>query len=251
VRQNEALWEVKMDDRNRVVGLVGHKVAVSLNNVEARGVELIGTLDEVRDDGIVLSEIGELGPGPTMFCPWDSLRRVRERPSWLRPPHEEPEEARQEQGFFELREVTPEEVLPEPPEQYRRASARDLARVVPIGQRQTVGEITIALTSLELFGEGLGVLRYRISYGEGMFEGIPDPDLVVRDESNRELTWSPRESSSSEREADGEVEVRDLPETGMLDVEVTRLVSLVFDEETREEAAQNAYDGPWTFRFSV
>ena len=47
------------------------------------------------------------------------------------------------------------------------------------------------------------------------------------------------------------MEVRDLPETGMLDVEVTRLVSLVFDEETREEAAQNAYDGPWTFRFSV
>ena len=72
-----------MDDRNRVVGLVGHKVAVSLNNVEARGVELIGTLDEVRDDGIVLSEIGELGPGPTMFRPWDSLKRYSKWLPWL------------------------------------------------------------------------------------------------------------------------------------------------------------------------
>ena len=150
-----------MDDRDRAVGLVGHKVAVNLNNVEARGVEIIGTLDEVRDDGIVLSEIGELGPGPTLFCPWDSLRRVRERPSWLRPPHEEPgpEEAQQEREFFELREVTREEAAPELPEQRRLASAQNLARVVPLGQRQMVGEITLALTSLELFGEGLGILR--------------------------------------------------------------------------------------------
>ena len=99
---------------------------------------IIGTLDEVRDAGIVLSEIGELGPGPTLFCPWDSLRRVCERLSWLRPPHEEPgpEEAQQEREFFELREVTPEEAAPE---LRRLASAQNLARVVPLGQRQTVG----------------------------------------------------------------------------------------------------------------
>src|SRR5215218_6117067 len=118
-----------MDDRNRVVGLVGHKVAVSLNNVEARGVELIGTLDEVRDDGIVLSEISELGPGPTMFCPWDSLRRVRDRLPWFMPPHEEskPDEYYE---LYEHREVPPEEIEPEPPVERRRASARNLDRVV-------------------------------------------------------------------------------------------------------------------------
>ena len=184
-----------MHDRDRVVGLVGHKVAVNLNNVEARGVEIIGTLDEVRDDGIVLSEMGELGPGPTLFCPWDSLRLVRERPPWLRPPHEEPgpEEVPQEQGFYELREATAEEVAPEPPVERRRASARNLDRVVPIGQRLTVGEIAVALTSLELFGEGLRVLRYRISYVKELFEGgygfrdIPMPELVVRDRSGRIL----------------------------------------------------------------
>ena len=114
-----------MEDRDRVFPLVGHKVAVNLDNVEARGVEIIGTLAEVRDEGIVLSEVGELGSGPTMFCSWDSLRRVRERPPWLKPPHEEPdpEKAHQEQEFFELWEVTPEEAAPEPPEQRRRAAA--------------------------------------------------------------------------------------------------------------------------------
>jgi hypothetical protein len=63
-RQEEAV-----EDRDRVAGLVGHKVAVRLTNVEAESLEIIATLDEVRDAGIVLSEIGELGPGPTMICP--------------------------------------------------------------------------------------------------------------------------------------------------------------------------------------
>ena len=55
---------------------MGHKVAVVLGN----GAGMVATLDEVRDDGVVLSEMSELGPGPTMFCPWDSLRRLRDRP---------------------------------------------------------------------------------------------------------------------------------------------------------------------------
>ena len=94
-------------------------------------------------------------------------------------------------------------------------------------------------------------MRYRISFKAGMFEGIPDPELVIRDGSGRELPWSPWGSSSSEREADGEVEVRGLPEKGELEVEVTRLASLVFDEETGEEVATDTYEGPWTFRFST
>jgi len=125
---------------------------------------------------------------------------------------------------------------------------------VPIGQRRTVDEVTVVLTSLELFREGVGVLRYRISYEAGMFEGgygIPEPELVIRDGSGRELPWSPRGSSSSESEADGEVEIRDLPEIGELQVEVVRLVSLVFDEEAGEEVVEDSYDGPWTFSFSI
>jgi hypothetical protein len=47
--------------------------------------------------------------------------------------------------------------------QGNRSSARGLERVVPIAQRQTIGEVVVALASLELFGEGLGVLRYGVS----------------------------------------------------------------------------------------
>ena len=139
----------------------------------------------------------------------------------------------------------------EPP-QGCQPSARSLERVVSIAQRRTVREVTLALASLELFGEELGVLRYRISYEEGMFEGgygIPEPELVIRDESGRELPWSPRGSGGSDTETDGELEVLDLPETG--EIEVVRLVSLVFDEEAGEEVATDSYEGPWTFRFSV
>jgi hypothetical protein len=248
--------ETAMEDRDRIAALVGRKVAAGLKIAAGQSAEIVATLDEVRDDGIVLSEIGELGPGPTLFCPWDTLKRVRDRPPWLRMPHEVPvpEEVPQEQGFYELREATAEEVAPEPPVERPRASARNLDRVVPIGQRRTVGEVTVALTSLELFGEGVGVLRYRISYDEGMFEGdygIPELELVIRDGSDRELPWSPRGSSSSDNEADGEVEIRDLPEAGELEVEVMRLVSLVFDEETGEEVVEESYEGPWTFSFSI
>jgi len=121
---------------------------------------------------------------------------------------------------------------------------------VPIGQRRTAGEVTVALTSLELFGEGIGVLRYRISYEEGMFEGgyrIPEPELVIRDGSGRVLPWSPRGNGSSESEAYGEGEVRDLPEAGELEVEVRRLVTLEFDEEVVEDS----FEGPWSFRFVI
>jgi hypothetical protein len=104
---------------------------------------------------------------------------------------------------------------------------------------------------LELFGEGVGVLRYRISYGGGMFYGILEPEFVVRDGSGRELPSSPQSGGGSESEADGEVEVRDLPESGELEVEVTRLVSLEFDEEAGEEVVEDSYDGPWTYRFSI
>jgi hypothetical protein len=65
-------------DREEISGLVGHKVAARLTSVEARGVEIVATLEEVRDGGVMLlSEVGELGPGPIIFCPWDSLHRAR------------------------------------------------------------------------------------------------------------------------------------------------------------------------------
>lgn len=239
-------------DRREMEQLVGRRVAVRLNSAEARGVEMIATLDEAREDGIVLSEVGELGEGPTMFCPWDSLRRVRERPPWLRPPHEEPEGGETwEWESYELREVSPEATEPEPPAEHRRSpSARTLERVVPLAQKRTVGGITVALASLELYGDGLGMLRYLI-HGEDVWWGVPEPELVLRDGAGRELSWSPRSSGSSDGEADGEIEVWDLPDSGEIEAEVSRLVFREFSPEKGEEEETDSYDGPWSFRFSL
>lgn len=239
-------------DREHISLLVGRKVSVRLNSAEARGVEILATLDDVRDDGIALSEIGELGMGPTMFVPWDSFRRVRERPPGFRPSWEELEleVATQDREFYELREVSPEEVEIGPPTEHREPSARTLERVVPIAQRRTVGEITVALVSLELHGDGLGVLRYLISQDEGGWWDIPEPELVVRDVSGRVLPWSPRSSGASGGESDGDIGIEDLPSTGELEVEVLRLVFREWSSERGEEEVES-YGGPWTFRFSI
>jgi len=244
-------------DRERVARSVGQKVAVRLNSVEARGVEIVATLDEVRDDGVVLSEVGELGPGPTMFCPWNSLHRVRDRPPWLAPPHEEP--GPEEWERYEMREVLAEEEVPEPPPERRREpSARTLERVVPVAQRRSVGDITVALASLELYGEGLGVLRWRVSLGEGAFRRDPDlafgmfePDFEMRDDAGRALPWSPRSGGGHDGESDGAAEVFELPEAGEIEVVATRLVADTYGPEGEYEGESPSHEGPWSFRFAI
>ena len=247
--------------REDVFGLVGRKVAIRLTNVEARGVEMVATLAEVRGDGILLSEVGELGPGPTMFCPWESLHQVRERPSWLRPPHEEPGDGPggpAEHESFEVGEVPAGEEGPElPVERRRETSARNLERVVPIAQRRAVGDVTVALASLELYGEGVGVLQWRVSLGESAFReepalgfGIPEPVFEIRDGAGRDLPWSPQHSGASDMEAEGSVRVEGLPETGELEIRVPRLVADAYEDG--EYAGDGpSYEGPWVFRFSL
>lgn len=248
-------------DREDVSGLVGRKVAIRLTNVEARGVEMVATLAEVREDGVVLSEVGELGPGPTMFCPWESLHKVRERPSWLRPPHEEPGDGPEDPAgheSFELREVPAGEEEPElPVERRRETSARNLERVVPIAQKSAVGDVMVALASLELYGEGVGILQWRVSLGESAFReepafgfGIPEPVFEIRAGAGGDLPWSPQGSGASDDEAEGSVRLEGLPETGELEVGVPRLVADAYEDG--EYAGDGpSYEGPWTFRFSL
>lgn len=248
-------------NREDVSGLVGRKVAIRLTNVEARGVEMVATLAEVREDGVVLSEVGEIGPGPTMFCPWESLHQVRERPSWLRPPHEEPGDGPEDPAgheSFEVREFPAEEEGPElPVERRRETSAHNLERVVPIAQKRAVDDVTVALASLELYGEGVGVLQWRLSLGESAFReepdfgfGIPEPVFEIRDGAGRELPWFPQSSGASDGEADGDVRVEGLPETGELEVEVPRLVADAY-EDGEYTGDGPSYEGPWSFRFSI
>ena len=82
-------------------------------------------------------------------------------------------------------------------------------------------------------------------------EIIGTPDQAREDGSGRVLPWSPQGAGASDREADGEVEVRDLPKAGELEVEVTRLVALAFDEEAGDEVVEGSFDGPWVFRFVI
>lgn len=245
--------------RQEIFGLLGHKVVVGLNSADAGGVEIFATLDEVRDDGIVLSQISDLVPGPTLLCPWESFQQAHDRPSWFMPPREEEVSGEE----LQIREV-PESVMPfeesdvlgRLPER-REPSAGTLERVVPVAQRMTVGGITVAISSLELYGEGLGVLRWRVSFGEEALRrdpdlgfGMPEPEFEIRDEGGRTLPGSPRGAGYSVSEGDGESEVRDLPETGELEVDVRRLVSDAYgDEEYRGNAP--SYEGPWNFRFAL
>lgn len=245
-----------MEDRERISRLVGRKVAVRLTSVEARGMELIATLDEVREDGLVLSEIGEIGPGPTMFCPWDSLWRVRERSPWLAPPHEEPDPGEWESHEFREAPVGETESGPLV-EHHRKTSAENLERVVPVAQKQTVGGTTVALLALALYGEGLGLLRWQISLEDSALRrnpdlgfGIPEPEFEIRDGSGRELPWSPQGSGASDGEADGDVRVEGLPDAGELEIRVPRLVADAY-EDGEYRGIGPSYEGPWTFRFSM
>ncbi len=148
-------------DRERVAELVGKKVAVGLDNGEPGSVGIVAKLEEVRDDGILLSEMSELGPGPTMFYPGDSLKQYSQWMPWLGMPRERRLPGETPQEYYELyewREKPAEEVASEPP-QRDRPSARWLDRIVPTAQRRKAGEAVVALTSLDLFGEGVGVLR--------------------------------------------------------------------------------------------
>lgn len=235
--------------------LVGRKVAVRLKNVEAGGVEIVATLDDVRGDGIVLRDVGDLGPGTTMFCPWESLHRVRRRPPWLAPPHEgeDPEGS----GSFEQREVSEENAAPRPPTDHRaEPSARTLERVVSVAQTRTVRGVAVA--SLEIYGEGVGILHWRASLGEKALRDEPDlwygaaePVLKVRDGSGRELAWSPGSGGGHNGESGGGAEIWDLPKTGELRVEVVRLAVDAYgpDGDYRGEGA--SVNGPWSFAFSL
>ena len=222
----------------------GRQVIVRLTSSEARGVEIIATLHERADAGITLSEIGELGPGPTIFCPWNSIQDIHPQ---------SPEGS----AFYESEEVgtLPYEETEEILRRFRPTSARNLERVVPVAQKLTVGEITVAIASLELYGEGLGVLRWQISLEGSLLRNRVDFDpseawFEIRDGEGRDLPCSLHRAGGSSGEANGDVRVEELPDSGDLEVEVTRLVTDAYADE--EYAGSGPpYEGPWTFRFSL
>lgn len=232
-------------DRERVPDeWVGRGVVVRLANVEARGAEILATLDEIRDDGVSLSRIGELGPGPIMFCPWDSVREVRPQSAFNRMPHDQAPEG--EVRLTERRSGRgPEPVVPIP-EGFRGASARTLRRVVPFVQKVGVGGVTVALASVELHEGGNGVLRFLIS-STSEHLGTPEPEVRVRDGSGRHYAILFARASSSGDEMEVSMHALGLPEPAELEVEIARLTEI----DHRQDVEVASWEGPWTFRFFI
>jgi hypothetical protein len=152
-------------------------------------------------------------------------------------------------------EILEDEIPPESILTRRTPSARTLERVVPVAQKMEVGGVTVAIASLELYGDGLGMLRWQISFEEHALRGagdtgIPEPEFEIQDDSGRTLPWSPRSAGASDGDADGQAQVEGLPDAGALEVEIPRLVTDAYgDGEYRGDGP--SYEGPWTFRFTL
>jgi len=130
-----------------------------------------------------------------------------------------------------------------------RSSARTLRKVIPIAQGREAGGITVALSALELYEGGGGVLLYLISYNpEGAFEfGGPEPEVEIRDASGNRYGWSLDGYSGGDGEEEGTLEVFDFQDSGDLEVMVTRVVRT----EPPDGAVSEAREGPWEFHLSL
>ncbi len=216
---------------------IGQDVVVNVVGSAENVVGMFGTLEDVHDGGVVLSWMEPSDVEPTLFYPWGAIR-------WLRLV-----------ASLEDRDGLDDEPEEPPAEPLRSTSAENLERVVPISLKQNSGGITLALSSLELFGEGLGVLRWLLSFDESISwsegdVGIPEPRFEIRNGDGLALPWSPQGAGASDRVADGDVRVEGLPESGELGVEVARLVSDAY-EDGDYSGDGPSYEGPWSFRFAI
>ena len=216
---------------------IGQDVVVNVVGSAENVVGMFGTLEDVHDGGVVLSWMEPSDVEPTLFYPWGAIR-------WLRLV-----------ASLEDRDGLDDEPEEPPAELLRSTSAENLERVVPISLKQNSGGITLALSSLELFGEGLGVLRWLLSFDESVSwsegdVGIPEPRFEIRNGDGLALPWSPQGAGASDRVADGDVRVEGLPESGELGVEVARLVSDAY-ENGDYSGDGPSYEGPWSFRFAI
>lgn len=133
-----------------------------------------------------------------------------------------------------------------------RGNARTLRKVVPIAQKREVGGITVALSALELFDGGEGILRYLISHDpqtafKDPFNGSPEPEIEVRDGSGLHYGWDLDGYSGGDGETEGTLEILDLPGSGDIEIRIVRVVCT----EPPEGAVSEAHEGPWEFHLSL
>ena len=110
----------------------------------------------------------------------------------------------------------------------------------------------VALSALELYEGGEGILRYLISYEpqtsfKDPFKGSPEPEIEVRDGSGRYYGWRLDGSSGGDGETEGTLEIFDLPRSGELEIIVVRVVST----ESPDGNVNESHEGPWEFHLSL
>lgn len=133
-----------------------------------------------------------------------------------------------------------------------RGNARTLRKVIPIAQKREADGITIALSALELYEGGEGILRYLISHDpqtvfKDPFKGSPEPEIEAQDGSGRYYGWGLDGYSGGEGETEGTLQAYELPRSGDLEITIVRVVST----EPPEGAVSEAHEGPWEFHLSL
>lgn len=129
-------------------------------------------------------------------------------------------------------------------------TAQTLRGVVPIAAKESVGGVTVALTALEVYQGGNGILRYLLfldSRSRRRFEALPGPHIEVEDETGRTLPIELLEDSASERTSSGLFQIAELPESGDLQVRVLRIAG----SKRFFDVGDFAWEGPWIFKFRI
>lgn len=132
--------------------------------------------------------------------------------------------------------------------QIYHGKATTLRRVISIAEKRKSGGLTLALTSLEIYAEGNGVLRYLLEMDKTngtRFATIPKPQFVITDDSGSELRNHFEEGGSSGRVAAGALNVFGLG-SGKLIVRVERIGYLEESLERRNLEAE-PIEGSWSF----
>lgn len=135
-------------------------------------------------------------------------------------------------------------------ELFEECTARTLTKVVPVASKESASGVTVALTALEIYQNGNGILRYLISLDSRStrsFASLPGPQIEVEDDAGRLLPTQLLDTGASERTASGLLQVAGLPGSGKIAVKVLRVAS----RKHATDFSSRTQQGPWIFEFRI
>lgn len=209
----------------------------------------------------LLFEDREAGGGSrsvSLFLPWQTVRGIRlgiPAPAEYPPPAEEGELPSAPQVAGEAEDPIPGWLSGVRTTERNRPNATTLDRVVPIVQKKSTDNLTVALVSLEVHEGGEGVLRYALAGRHEPRLHLETPEkgaIRVCKVDGESLPSFAGGGSAWDGGAEGEINLRDVPGGGTIEVEISHVEtagSLIGGNQGEEERSR--WDGPWKFRFEV